>query len=91
MVENEDVSKLAADGLLALTRTLNHMRLLASPSNWCDQRRALIYELADAMHNVPHALEDIASDEGSQKWAVKELKQIPKRLETLFEKYQDLP
>lgn len=91
MSNNEDVSKLTANGLRAIQRTLFEMRLLATPSNWCEQRRALIYHLADVMHNVPKAIKDIASDDGNQQWAIEELKQIPERLESLLAKYPELP
>lgn len=91
MVENEDVSKLTAGGLRGIKQTFLHMRLLASPSNWCDQRRALIYQLADAMHNVPQALEIIATNEGCREWAIEELEEFPGRLQALWAANPDLP
>jgi hypothetical protein len=90
MTDIDEVSKLTADGLRALERTLLEMRLLTSMANWSDQRRVLIYQLADAMHNVPQALKGIGSDEGNEKWAIEELKQIPERLESLLAKVPDL-
>jgi len=91
MTDIDEVSKLTADGLRAIERTLLEMRLLTSMTNWSDQRRVLINQLADAMHNVPQALKDIGSDEGNEQWAIKELKQIPERLESLLAKVPDLP
>ncbi|AYG47763.1 hypothetical protein DV532_26110 (plasmid) [Pseudomonas sp. Leaf58] len=90
MTDIDEVAKLSADGLRALERTLLEMRLLASMTNWSDQRRVLIYQLADAMHNVPKAINDIGSDEGHEQWAIEELKQIPERLGSLLAKAPDL-
>ncbi|WP_410951159.1 hypothetical protein [Pseudomonas sp. S1(2024)] len=45
--------------------------------NWFEQHRELIYRLADAMRNVPQALEVIAANKGHNKWAIEEPKQIP--------------
>jgi chaperonin GroEL (HSP60 family) len=97
MSEIDEIQKLAHIGLRKLGTVLIQIRAMTSrsASDLDGGKQLLIGQMADAMHNVPRALEELVSKdsqviEGRLQWAKEEITRATAKADRLWIKYNQL-